>query len=259
MSLQDAPSGLAVLAALLTLRGRPARLSEALSRALPVFPTAEVAAEALAAALVESTGERPPREGSRAPAARFLHRFRRRTRPGAEVAATQRPFAPPGAWRLHGALPSAAVDALTSAEADRVETATAVRVAAARALRLELRRLASTRRHLAAEGVAASTDLAIALAERLVGETLMLAPERLAGWVAHETAAWSPDEPVAVRVAPDAVDAVSAALQTLGDRVVVSVDAGLGPGDIVLDTAHGRRDGRVSTRLGALLAGGTPK
>lgn len=255
MSSLEAPSELAVLAALLTLRGRPARLSDALERALPVFPTPEVAANALAAALVESAGERPPREGSRAPAARFLHRVRRRARAGATVALIQRPAPPTGAWRLHAALPPAAVDTLTSAETDRAETATAARVAAARALRLEVRRLASTRHRLAADALAASKALALALAERLIGASLPNAPALLAAWTAAETAGWSADEPIGVRVAPDVVDAVSRALEALGDRFIVSADAGLGPGDVVLDTAHGRRDGRVVTRLGALLAG----
>ena len=259
MNLQDAPSGLAVLAALLRLRGRPAPISEALARALPVLPTAEVAAEALAKALVERSGERTPHEGARVPAARFLHRFRRRTPPGTAVAAAQRPVPPAGAWRLETVLSSAAVDALTSAEADRAETATTVRVAAARALRLEVRRLATTRRRLAADGLAASTDLAVALAEHLEGETLLEAPARLATWVASETAAWAPDEPVGVRVAPDAVAAVCSALEALGVGVIVSADPSLAPGDVVLDTAHGRRDGRVSTRLGALLAGSTAR
>jgi hypothetical protein len=260
MSLQDSPSGLAVLAALLALRGRPARLAPELAAALPVWPTPTIASDALAAALVETAGTRVRREGAETPAARFLHRYRRRARPGPTVGEPQRPTPPFGAWRGASLLPPSAVETLAAAEADRAEAATKTRLAAARALRLEVRRLGETRRRLAVEGAAAAQELALALAERLVGETLAAGPDRLAAWVVTELAAGGPGEPVCVRVAPDAVDAVTAALETAAAQCIVCADAALSAGDVVLDTARGRRDGRVRTRLLALLmARGAPE
>ena len=248
--------GSAVLSALLLLRGRPAALTPELEGTLPVHASAEAAAAALGAALSESASgpnERPPADAG--PASRFLHRYRRR---GLSSPAPQVPGPPAAALRLAGWLPPGAADLLAratavhaAAEADRVETRAAERRAAARGLRLELRRLSRARQaHIAATHEAALA-LAVALAERLVGAHLALCPDDLVGLLRGALAGGLVEVPANVRVHPDSVDAVRAALGE--NAIVIVADPGLKPGDLMIETVEGRQDARLCTRLAALL------
>ncbi len=243
------PAGREVLAALLVLRGRgTAHLHATLAEALPVVPREDAAARIAAAltadrATISRSNDEFQAGGRSAPALRFLRRAARRRVPEAAW-----PILPPlGMHALGGVVhrdAASALDAAVSARASVLRcVANAVEEACAS---VEAARQAESRR-LTAE----AADLAVALAERLIGQALesvngaMLA-ERFLGGAGVPTL--PSDRPVRLRAHPMLIAALGG-----DDRFIP--DPRLDPFDVFLEAPRGRIDLRLRTRLATLLAG----
>ncbi|MCL2777703.1 MAG: FliH/SctL family protein [Polyangiaceae bacterium] len=96
-------------------------------------------------------------------------------------------------------------------------------------------------------------EVAVVLAERLVGQTLQCEPERIALLAAEALRETRGARQVRMEANPADVPALSAALATLGTvvaDVVPNVD--LGRGSLVVQTELGRIDGRLEPQLSRL-------
>jgi flagellar biosynthesis/type III secretory pathway protein FliH len=104
------------------------------------------------------------------------------------------------------------------------------------------------------------TRLAVAIAEKLLGEALRLEPERVERIVSRclEHARDQAARHIVLRVNPDDLGAVERALPRLGRRVEaellkVEPDPGVTAGGCLVDTELGQLDGRLETQLRAIL------
>ena len=124
---------------------------------------------------------------------------------------------------------------------------------AAKAARETAETLASVHSALQAERArlrAASAALALDIVRRIAAG---LAPEEVLAALAEQAARdLLPEEPIAVRVAPEAVGAVSRRLWPIGARIEVQGDPDLAAGDCVLDTPSGRTHAGLEVQLKAL-------
>jgi type III secretion protein L len=124
---------------------------------------------------------------------------------------------------------------------------------AAKAAREAAETLAGVHAALQAERArlrASSAALALDIVRRIAAG---LAPEEVLAALAEQAArALLPEEPIGVRVAPDAVGAVSRRLWPIGARIEVHGDPDLPAGDCVLDTPSGRTHAGLEVQLKAL-------
>ena len=109
---------------------------------------------------------------------------------------------------------------------------------------------------LVAEARGKLTGLAVAIADKLLGEALRLAPQRIEQIVATclQQASLQGSGRVVLRVNPGALGAVEQALPRLQRLVdahllVVEPDPDISPGGCLLDSELGQIDGRLETRL----------
>jgi flagellar assembly protein FliH len=124
---------------------------------------------------------------------------------------------------------------------------------AAKAARETAETLASVHNALQAERArlrASSATLALDIVRRIAAG---LAPDEVLAALAEQAARdLLPEEPIGVRVAPDAVGAVSRRLWPIGARIEVHADPDLPAGDCVLDTPSGRTHAGLEVQLKAL-------
>lgn len=124
---------------------------------------------------------------------------------------------------------------------------------AAKAARETAETLAAVHDALQAERArlrASSADLALDIVRRIAAG---LAPDEVLAALAEQAARdLLPEEPIGVRVAPDAVGAVSRRLWPIGARIEVQGDPDLAIGDCVLDTPSGRTHAGLEVQLKAL-------
>jgi len=124
---------------------------------------------------------------------------------------------------------------------------------AARAAQETAETLASVHAALQAERArlrASSATLALDIVRRIAAG---LAPEEVLAALAEQAARdLLPEEPIGVRVAPEAVGAVSRRLWPIGARIEVHADPDLPNGDCVLDTPSGRTHAGLEVQLKAL-------
>jgi hypothetical protein len=88
------------------------------------------------------------------------------------------------------------------------------------------------------------------LAAAILGRELMLAPPDIAAIAARLLADHLDAQPLRLRVAPSDLAALARCADVLPP---IASDAGLAPGDAVLEFANGPLDARLGTRLAALL------
>jgi len=99
---------------------------------------------------------------------------------------------------------------------------------------------------------ASAAPLALDIVRRIAAG---LAPDEVLAALAERAARdLLPEEPVEVRVAPEAVGAVSRRLWPIGARIEVHGDPDLAAGDCVLDTPSGRTHAGLDVQLKALEA-----
>lgn len=97
---------------------------------------------------------------------------------------------------------------------------------------------------------ASAAPLALDIVRRIAAG---LAPDEVLAALAEQAARdLLPEEPIGVRVAPDAVGAVSRRLWPIGARIEVHGDPDLAAGDCVLDTPSGRTHAGLEVQLKAL-------
>jgi flagellar assembly protein FliH len=124
---------------------------------------------------------------------------------------------------------------------------------AAKAARETAETLSSVHTALQAERArlrASSATLALDIVRRIAAG---LAPDEVLAALAEQAARdLLPEEPIGVRVAPDAVGAVSRRLWPIGARIEVHGDPDLPVGDCVLDTPSGRTHAGLDVQLKAL-------
>lgn len=153
---------------------------------------------------------------------------------------------------------TAALDALRQAaretaqregfEQGRAEGAAAAAREAAQTLAQVHAALESERERLRA----AAGALAIDIVRRIAAG---LAPEEVLAALAEQAARdLLPEEPIRVRVAPEAAGAVERRLWPLEARIEVTADPDLAAGDCVLDTPSGRTHAGLDVQLRALEA-----
>jgi len=171
---------------------------------------------------------------------------------------------PQGIVRLAG--DRAALLAEARAEAAQVVTAAQERAGlvreAARAEGLELgrgelaaewARLAAARRALLGDVRGDVLVLGLALARKLLGAELELAPERIEGILAQALERAGAEEDAAVRVHPADLPGAEAAIARRGMTGLRLVpDTSIERGGVVVTTSLGEVDARVGTRLAAL-------
>lgn len=96
--------------------------------------------------------------------------------------------------------------------------------------------------------------LAVAIAEKLLGAELQLAPQRVAAIAAEVLRATSCGPPLLLRVHPDDLDHLRAALPSLqaaaqSDALTLVADASVARGGLLVEGAHARRDGQLAAQL----------
>jgi flagellar assembly protein FliH len=97
---------------------------------------------------------------------------------------------------------------------------------------------------------ASSATLALDIVRRIAAG---LAPDEVVAALAEQAVRdLLPEEPIDVRVAPEAVSAVSRRLWPIGARIEVRADPDLPDGDCVLDTPSGRTHAGLEVQLKAL-------
>ncbi|MBW2699480.1 MAG: hypothetical protein JRF33_01565 [Deltaproteobacteria bacterium] len=98
-------------------------------------------------------------------------------------------------------------------------------------------------------------ELAVAMADRLLGEQLKLEPERIAsicGQVIAESACQ--DQQLTIRLCPGDVEMAGSWLERQED-FLIEADESLSPGDCMITSPWGEVDARLVTRLDLLLKG----
>jgi type III secretion protein L len=108
--------------------------------------------------------------------------------------------------------------------------------------------LQAERARLRASAAALALDIARRIAAGLAADEVIAA---LAEQAARDLL---PEEPIGIRVVPEAVGAVRRRLWPIGARIEVQGDADLAPGDCVLDTPSGRTHAGLEVQLKALEA-----
>lgn len=97
-------------------------------------------------------------------------------------------------------------------------------------------------------------ELAVLLAERLLGESLRLEPQRIAELATIALTETRGARRVRIDAAPDDADTLRETLGALGQTTEVRPDPALGRGSLVVHTDLGRIDARLETQLAALGA-----
>lgn len=104
------------------------------------------------------------------------------------------------------------------------------------------------------------TRLAVAIAEKLLGEALRLDPARVEQIVAGcvQRVGAQGGRRIVLRVSPEDLAIVERALPRLGrlveaDQLQVQPDPAVGPGGCLVDSELGQLDGRLETQLQAIL------
>lgn len=139
------------------------------------------------------------------------------------------------------------VDALVKTAADDARQAELARVAA----ELLTVRAAEERRREAE--LDRTIELALAVAERIIGEGLRLEPERIAVLAAEALRETRGARRVRIEASPDDVPHLTSALATLGaDVAEVAASSELGRGSLVVVTELGRVDARLGPQLARL-------
>lgn len=101
--------------------------------------------------------------------------------------------------------------------------------------------------------IARTTELAVLLAERLLGEALRLDPDVIVKVAAEVLREARGARRIRIDVHPNDMAALSAALSPLdGAALDISTSADLGPGSVLVHTDVGTIDGRLSTQLSRL-------
>lgn len=121
------------------------------------------------------------------------------------------------------------------------------------ALLLDARREA---RHVVAEAQRGLEKLALAAAEKIIGDELMMRPEAVEAVVARVIAAAGQARRLRVRVHPEDLSLLEHARQRLiseeGQLLELIADPEIGRGGCVLESESGEVDGRLETQLAAL-------
>lgn len=101
--------------------------------------------------------------------------------------------------------------------------------------------------------IARTTELAVLLAERLLGEALRLDPDIIVKVAAEVLREARGARRIRIDVHPNDMAALSAALAPLdGAALEINTSADLGPGSVLVHTDVGTIDGRLSTQLSRL-------
>jgi type III secretion protein L len=137
----------------------------------------------------------------------------------------------------------ASAEAACAAAAEEARQQETARLAAAF---LALRAADDTR---ASRDLDRTMDLAVLLAERLVGETLGLDPSRIAALAASALEEARGARKVRIEASPADVGALQAALGAIGHAATVDPDPSLGRGSLVVHTDLGRIDARLEPQL----------
>lgn len=95
-------------------------------------------------------------------------------------------------------------------------------------------------------------ELAVLLAERLVGESLRVAPERIAELAAAALEEARGARQVRIEAAPDDVAPLAAALSAIGQVATIDPDPSLRRGSLVLHTDLGQVDAKLEPQLARL-------
>ncbi len=118
-----------------------------------------------------------------------------------------------------------------------------------------LRQVARWRSQLAQGNQHQLLELAVAMADRLLGEQLKLEPERivsLCGQVIAESGCQ--DQQLTIKLCPGDVEMARSWLETQED-FLIEADESLSPGDCMITSPWGEVDARLVTRLDLLLNG----
>ena len=118
-----------------------------------------------------------------------------------------------------------------------------------------LRQVARWRSQLAQGNQQQLLELAVAMADRLLGEQLKLEPERIAslcGQVIAESACQ--DQQLTIKLCPRDVEMAGSWLESQED-FLIETDESLSPGDCMIASPWGEVDARLVTRLDLLLKG----
>lgn len=99
-----------------------------------------------------------------------------------------------------------------------------------------------------------TTELAVALAERIVGSVLDLDPSKLAKMAASLLAEARGAKRALIEASPLDVDVLRAETAFLGESVAIEPNSELARGSLVLHTDLGTVDGRLTTQLERLAA-----
>lgn len=162
-------------------------------------------------------------------------------------------------------IPRAVLEGRAEAErivADAHAKAAEVAAAAAREAReIEIAKLAAAFLELRREDerraerdLDRAVQLAVVLAERLVGEALPIEPQRIANLAASALAEARGARRVRIDASPDDVDALRGVLGQLGYEAEVTADPALARGSLVVHTDLGRIDARLAPQLARLAA-----
>lgn len=109
--------------------------------------------------------------------------------------------------------------------------------------------LRSEDEHRAERDLNRVVELAVLLAERLVGESLGLDPARVGHLAVAVLAEARGARRVRIETSPDDAAALASVLGELGHAVDVTADPALGRGSLVVHTDLGRIDGRLEIQL----------
>jgi flagellar assembly protein FliH/type III secretion protein L len=176
------------------------------------------------------------------------------------AAAQTRPEAAAAAAERARIVPRAVLEARAEAErilAEARTSATAIAADAARDARdAEIARLAASFLALRREDerraerdLDRAVELAVLLAERLVGEAIAHEPARIAHLAASALAEARGARRVKIDACPDDTAALATLLRELGFDAEIGADASLARGSLVVHTDLGRIDGRLEPQL----------
>lgn len=185
--------------------------------------------------------------------------------PAAPIAAPVAAAAAARARRIAGEVIEARAEAariIASAQKDaEAVVASAAAAAATEAREQEVARLAASFLALRDEeagqperDVDRIIELAVLLAERLVGEALRVEPARIAELAASAIHEARGARRVRIDASPDDVDALGQALGAIGQSADIQADPTLQRGSLVVHTDLGRVDARLEPQLARLAA-----